>query len=334
MGEIDRTIMVTGAAGFIGRHCVKYARERGHAVIAVVRSKTSIGADWQNDPMIEIIVTDLAKVTNPKLAQGMRKAGAIIHAAASLTGKKARHADDTVLATQNLCHEMQTLPRSQRKLILVSSITVYNAAALQEGCTLDENTPLENYPDQRDIYCQSKLSQEMIALAAAKANILDLFIMRPGAVYGPGRLWNSHLGHALGPALLRFGSTGQVPISFVFHCAKALVLAAETPVSGVEIINVLDDDLPDRQTYIRALRKTGWPRAVIPMSWRFLVGLGWFCSRIPNLPGLLRPATIKSRMMPLRYSNAKLKQRLGWQANLSFNTAIEQSIMSKKDDVA
>jgi len=80
------------------------------------------------------------------------------------------------------------------------------------------------------------------------------------------------------------------------------------------------------------MRHTGWPRIIIPAPWRFLAGLGVLCARIPNLPGLLRPAILKSRIMPLRYSNAKLKQRLDWQADMSFDEAIQQSIAAKKGD--
>lgn len=323
MGKI---IMITGAAGFIGRHCVKCARERGHTVIAVVRSHAGVLANWQSDPMIEVIVSDLAKDTNVQLTDAVKKAEAIIHAAASLAGDDAQQARDTVLATKTLLHAMEAMPRQKRKLILVSSITVYDAASLQENAVLDESSPIETNPDKRDTYCRNKLLQETATLQAARSNKLDLFVMRPGAVFGPSRLWNAHLGHALGPILLRMGSKGQIPVSHVTHCAKALVLAAETSVSGVEIINVVDDDLPNRKAYIQMLKQTGWPRIVIPVSWQLLAGIGRLCAAIPNLPGLLRPAILKSRMMPLRYSNAKLKQRLGWQPDLSFDQAMQQSI--------
>lgn len=326
MGKI---IMITGAAGFIGRHCVKCARERGHTVIAVVRSEVGVLANWQSDPMIEVIVSDLAKDANPQLADAAKRAETIIHVAASLAGDDAQQARDTVLATKTLLRTMEAMPRQNRKLILVSSIAVYDTAGLQENAVLDESTPIETNLDKRDTYCRNKILQETAALQAAGSNKLDLFIMRPGAVFGPGRLWNAHLGHALGPILLRMGSKGQVPVSHVTHCAKALVLAAETPLSGVEIINVLDDDLPDRKTYIQVLRTTGWPRIVIPMSWRLLVGLGNICVRIPNMPGLLRPAIIKSRMMPLRYSNTKLKKQLGWQADIPFEKAMKRAILAE-----
>ncbi|MEH6360982.1 MAG: NAD(P)-dependent oxidoreductase [Amylibacter sp.] len=323
---MSATVMITGAGGFIGRHCVHVARMRKHRVIAVVRSQASICTDWVDDPLIDVVVADLASDDHSHLKKAVMRADAVIHAAASLKGGDTRQACDTVIATRKLISTMNNMPREQRKLILVSSIAVYDVAAMQEGSVLDESTPIENNPDQRDAYCRNKLLQEAFAIEAAKTDKLDLFVMRPGAVFGQTRLWNSHLGHPLGPILLSFGKAGQVPVSYVEHCAKALVLAAEMPLSGIDVINITDDDLPDRATYIRALRRSGWPKIVVPVSWRIVAGLAAMCNHIPNMPGLLRSAVLKSRMMPLRYDNTKLKKKLGWQGDLSFDAAMQHAI--------
>jgi len=44
---------------------------------------------------------------------------------------------------------------------------------------------------------------------------------------------------------------------------------------------------------------------------------------------LLRPAIIKSRMMPLRFSNTKLKKQLGWQADMPFEKAMKRAISAE-----
>jgi len=321
--------MITGAGGFIGHHCVYVARMRKHRVIAVVRSQASVCTDWVDDPLIDVVVADLASDDHSPLKTAVMRADAVIHTAASLKGDDTQQAYDTVLATRKLIRTMNSMPREQRKMVLASSITVYDVAAMQEGSVLDEDAPIEKYPDQRDAYCRSKLIQEAVAMEAAKTDKLDLFVMRLGVVFGQTRLWNGHLGHPLGPVLLRFGSVGRVPVSYVEHCAKALVLAAEMPLSGIDVINVTDDDLPDRATYIGALRKSGWPKVVVPVSWRIVAGLAAMCNHIPNMPGLLRSAVLKSRMMPLRYDNTKLKKRLGWQGDLSFDAAMQHAMNFK-----
>jgi hypothetical protein len=88
-----------------------------------------------------------------------------------------------------------------------------------------------------------------------------------------------------------------------------------------------------------ALRRSGWPRYVLPGSWRPLAAVASAVSSLgPNLsermPGLLRPAIIRSRMKPVTYSNARLHQRLGWQSSLTFEEAMAQSVAGSSGEDA
>jgi nucleoside-diphosphate-sugar epimerase len=345
------TLAVTGAGGFIGRHVVAAARERGHRVCALVRSGRSALPAWGEDPMITVCPVDLAADgAADRVAAALKDADAVIHAAAAMTGDDQHHARDTLGAFKTLLAGLKARQPKPPRLVLVSSIAVYDVAALAEGATLDETTPLERDPGERNAYTRSKLAQEALALEAAEAEGLEVRIMRPGAVFGPNRLWNGHIGQPLGPVLLRLGTGGQVPVSFVEHCAEALVLAAERPMarddrtgapSGgrVEIINVLDDDLPDRSRYIAALKASGWPRIVVPGSWRPLAAMGALLSSLgravpvlgARIPGLLRPSIIHARLKPVRYSNARLHERLGWQSSLPFEGAMRLAYAEQRE---
>lgn len=334
MGKIKTCVLITGAGGFIGRHCVKLARKRGHKVIALVRTKRSVCNDWSDDPLIKVVVADLgSQADQGEVLNAASQADAVIHAAASLAGSGAQQARDTVAATQNLIDAIMKAPRSQRKLVLVSSIAVYDVSS---GWVMDEQTPLISPADSGGGYCANKQAQETIAMQAVSKGELDVWVMRPGAVFGPDRLWNGHLGRMFGRVLLRFGMQGQVPVSYVGNCALALVLAAETPMSGAEIINVYDDDLPDRTRYIHALREAGMLQFVLPISWRILLCLGALLGHIPyinqRLPSLLHPIRLRARMMPLEYSNKKLKERLGWREEISFDDAIQITIAVQNKD--
>ena len=139
MGEI--TILVTGAAGFLGRHAVAAARARGHRVRALVRGE-SVPEGWRKDTMISVVLTDLA-VASPALDAALDGVDAVIHAAASLGGDKAVQNRDTLLATETLLAAM-VRTRPAPRLVLVSSISVYSAMFIAEGSRVDENTPLEH----------------------------------------------------------------------------------------------------------------------------------------------------------------------------------------------
>jgi len=311
-------IMITGASGFIGRHTVDAARKRGHAVIAVVRRTKNIPQSWREDAGITPVICDLAKdKSGCKLA--LKDVGTVIHTAASLTGNEADHQRDTLAATQTVLSGIKenTTPIH---LVLASSISVYDTMSVNEGGTVDEMTKIETNPAKRDDYCRAKLAQE----ALCKEAVLDkLSILRIGAVFGRGRVWNDHIGVGVGPVLLRIGSKGEIPLCYVKHCAMALVMAAEKPVS---VLNIVDDDLPDRKEFIAVLRQTGWPKFTLPISWKIFDTVALLLSPISvRMPGLLRRAVLHARMKPLKYSNEKLHKELDWRAQYTFVQAMKEA---------
>jgi len=315
------TLLITGAAGHVGRATVAMARARGHQVRALVRRTASAPQDWQRDPGITVLALDLAQ-PDKALVAGLEGVDVVIHAAAGMRGADAVHDRDTVLATRRLIMAMpQGLP-----LVLVSSLAVY-AGDLPADSLIDETTPLEPTPGLRDAYCRAKLAQEEVARMVRG----PLRIMRPGAVWGPGHLWNAHLGVPLGPVLIRLGGKGPIPLCHVDHCALALILGAERQ-DGPDVVNVIDDDLPERARYVAALRRGGWPRLVLPVSWR-LPDLIAARSTDPHtssrLPGLLRRPALRARMMPLRYDNAAL-HRLGWAPLQGFDAGMQAALEARR----
>ena len=240
MGDVNR-ILITGAAGFIGRAAVADARGRGIDVVAVVRGRAP--KVWAKDAGITVCTCDLSDPDTSALADAMQGVDAVIHAAAHMGGDADQHDGDTVKATQTVLNAMAVA--QVKRLVLVSSISVYDTMALPIGATLTEDCPLENPAQARDAYVRAKLLQEDLCLRAARDQRLTLWRLRPGAVFGPRRLWNAHLGVRIGPVLAargRLWAGAAVPRR---RAARwALVQAALTDGGGV--LNILDEDLPDR----------------------------------------------------------------------------------------
>ncbi len=322
MGPV-KSVLITGAAGYVGRYTVRAARARGHKVRALVRRQQAILPTWQDDPEIEVVVADLSH-RDAQLEELLQGVDAVIHAAASLSGDARQQETDTIDATARLCNALAK-QRQRPRLVLVSSIAVYAGCATPEGGGVSETTPLETALGQRDAYCAAKLAQE----TAARELGTDVWIMRVGAIFGPGRVWNAHIGLRLGPLLLRLGKGGEIPLCHVRNCARALVLAAETPVpsGGVEAVNLVDDNLPDRVGFVHT-HAASLPPLVVPFSWHLLKLPATLCGKIPALrnalPGLLRPATLRARMQPVTYANTEAKTLLNW--------APEPMIAAEADD--
>lgn len=290
------TIAVTGAGGLLGRHVVHTAMARGHDLRGLVRrGEAPEGAETHRGDLAE---------GGDWLNAALDGADVVIHAAASMSGDAEAHARDTLDATETLLEAM--LRAGVSRLVHISSIAVYSVDPALEGMVIDEATPLETRPETRDAYAAAKLRQEAMVHAAA---IPETWILRPGAIFGPGRTWNANLGPTLGPVLLRVGAGGEVPLISVESCASAVVLAAEqAPEGAAEALTLVDDDLPSRAECAAICRGAGAPSLVVPMPWPLWHAL----ARTVNARGWLGAATARARLMPVRYANDRARARLGW----------------------
>jgi nucleoside-diphosphate-sugar epimerase len=290
-------LLVTGAGGFLGRAVVAEARAQGHAVRGMTRAD------------VDLVTGDLSG-----LLDGIE---CVIHLAGALSGDCAVQARDTLTATRRLIAAMQAQPLPPR-LVLASSIAVYSADA---SGVVTEATPIEDRPERRDAYARAKLAQEgMLRVSGLRHTIL-----RPGAILGPGRMMTAHLGPGMGGTLILMERGGELPIVSLNDCARAFALAAETSGEG-RALNILGADRPTRARYVAALRRTGWPRHVLPLNWRMVAPLAWLLSPFgARVPGLLRPAVLRARMRPVRYDIAAAQLALGWVPQDDFDTAFARA---------
>ncbi|MDA7423504.1 NAD-dependent epimerase/dehydratase family protein [Thalassococcus lentus] len=329
----EPVIAITGANGFVGRACVAEARRQNLPVIAVYRSAPL--PEWASDANITELQLDLCDET---AAQALKNAlpdhSAMIHAAAHLGDDIDRLVQDTMQSTRSV---MNALRGRDIRMVLISSLAVYDTEAVQPGDTITEASPLIEMPDQalesprefvasaRDPYAGAKRLQE--AMLTHDDDAEDDWVLRPGAIWGPGRSWHALQGFWASKLHITIGSTGQLPLAHVEHVARAAVEAARTPTEGVPILNVFDDDLPTRAQFL-AMHKAsyGWPRAnlTVPYGlWLTLIRL--MRPLADKLPGLFREPILRARMMPLRYPNTRLRQALQGNDKGTFSEMMKQT---------
>jgi nucleoside-diphosphate-sugar epimerase len=290
------TILITGAAGHVGRACVARALTGGHRVRALIRG----GREPSGHIRLTVMRADLA---SDDLTAAVQGADAIIHCAAAMTGDDAAMARDTVTATERLVAAAGKA--SVAHLVLAGSVAVYGLKHQPAGTIISEDTALENDLKNRDAYTRAKLAQEHVVIGGP----CPATLLRIGAVWGPGMLWNAHIGVAKGPVLLRLGREGQIPLAHIDRVAVALLSAAEKGPSGANPLNILDTDLPDRLRYLNALQAGGWPKLVLPVNWRLF---DMIAARLPDTrrPGLLRQATLHARMAPMGWTGSAAEAAL------------------------
>ncbi|WP_439519121.1 NAD-dependent epimerase/dehydratase family protein [Hydrogenophaga sp.] len=318
MGALN--LAITGATGYLGRAVVSEARARGHRVRALLRDARQAPHEWASDAGIVAQPGGLERLTATDLAG----VDAVLHLAAAMSGDDAAQEHDTLapmralLAAMAGCHPV---PR----LVLASSMAVHGG--MRQGDTVTETTPLEDQPQHRDAYARAKLAQESLARGHGAATCAAVAILRIGAIWGPGRLWNGHLGVGVGPVLIRMGSDGQIPLAHRDRAAGMVVRAAEVPLQGVQIAQVLDTDLPGRARYVAALRRGGWPRVVLPVGWPVMRALS-LLGPLPGMPGLLRAPVQRARIMPLTYVS-----QADWLGDLptqTFETAMSAALAAER----
>jgi nucleoside-diphosphate-sugar epimerase len=321
-------LLITGATGFLGRYVVAEALARGHTVRAVVRPA---GHANNIDGDVECVRVDLR--SSRGLAEACRGVDAVIHLAAAKTGDFYAQFAGTVLATENLLKAMKEA--GVKHIVAISSLSVYDYKRLWSFQRLDESSPLESRPRDRDEYAQTKLLQETPVRETAQQNGWRWTILRPGVIFGKDNLWTARLGIQGKRWWLRTGAWAKLPLVYVENCAEAIVMALESSAANGAIVNVIDDELPTQRQYAAELRRR-WPMRVkivsIPwMAMRAIAGLADLTNKLlfkgrAKLPGLLIPVRLHARCKPLRFTNERLKQATGWKPKYSWRQGLDRSM--------
>jgi nucleoside-diphosphate-sugar epimerase len=170
--------VVTGAAGFIGRHLVRELTDRGHAVRAIVRAGN---APLPAHGVLEIRqIRDILGAPWTELLSGADSVvhlAAVAHRGAPDSAKQRRVSAVNVDAVEELTRAAANL--GLRRLIFLSSIGVLGATSGAGAFGADTE------PAPHDFYSDTKLRAERIAAASVHSS-LQLCIVRAPMVFGPG----------------------------------------------------------------------------------------------------------------------------------------------------
>lgn len=339
--EPRERILITGANGFIGTQVVRLLAEYGFTnLICLIRPAGQSAALEEvirksGAPGIQVHRGNL--LSREDCRASTEGVSIVYHLAAGRGVKSYPDAFlNSVVSTRNLveaCAEKKTI----RRLVNVSSFTVYCTLELKRGAILDETCPVDEQSELRgEAYCYAKVKQDEQVMKLCGGLGIPYVIVRPGTVFGPGsRGLTQRVGIGTFGVFLHLGGGNPIPFTYVDNCAEAIVLAGLRRGVDGEIFNVVDDDLPTSSEFlgmykrhVRNFRSIPVPR---PLSY-FLCFLwekysDWSGGQLPPVFNRRRWA---SDWKGNQYSNAKLKKLLGWEPRVLFPEASRRYFESER----
>jgi nucleoside-diphosphate-sugar epimerase len=317
------SVLVTGAAGFVGRHLIKELVARGEAVRALVRDPGKPGGLTQDG--CEVVCGDILDAA--AMARAVRDVDVVFHCAA-VVGAGFRSADFQEVNVEGT-RSVLSAARAEgcRRVVLLSSLHVLGIGNL--------NGVTEHLPCRRtnDDAANAKIDMEQMALAEACRSGPEVVILRPGVIYGAGDPHNlpKLVGALMSGGFFYLGSRRHiVPIVHVDDVARAMILAAHAPDVAGRIYHITDGSRTTIRAFVEHLAELAGcrtPRWVIPgvLLWPVL-GLLSLARRIhPRVPQL-KPGTLRflatSRFVDIR----RARDELGYAPLVGFRAGLAATL--------
>jgi len=169
-----KTVLVTGATGFIGGRLVeRLVSLEGARVRALVH--TMGNAVRIARLPVELIRGDLLDLDS--LRSAAQGCDVIFHCAYGSSGNDEERRQVNVDGTRNVLQA--ALEAGVRRVVHFSTVAVHD---VDHSGVVDETAP---YATQGDVYTLSKIEAEKVVFAYQRDNGLEVVVLRPPVVYGP-----------------------------------------------------------------------------------------------------------------------------------------------------
>lgn len=316
----NKTVLVTGATGFIGSALCQRLLAEGAHVLALARNPDK--GRKLAETGVEVVAGDITD--HNRMSELVADADVVMHLAAQLgAGSEDEYIAANVTATRHLAQA--SAQAGVGRFIYTSSIAALGPIGDE---IVDETRVLTAYGDR---YGDSKIAAEQAVVQVAEETGLEYAILRPGMVYGPhSQGWTLRMYRLVksGNAPLINGGQGSSYPIYIDNLLDGYILAATQSAAANQAFNFVDDGpvtwaeyfghfaamLTDAQGEAPHMRRiAGW---VVKFAVRWIDPF--------------------SRRRSLRYatnmligrgsiSNQKARDLLGWQQRVSLREGMRRS---------
>ena len=322
------TLLVTGAAGFLGPKVVETLLSYGFQnVRCLVRGSSNLShlrcvcGNGMGERMNVVRGNLLSRSDCQRVCEGV---SVIYHVAAASEKSFAGTFLSTAVSTRNLLEAVARQPTFKR-FVNVGSLAVYSNQDLRRGEILDETCPVESDPVRRhDPYCYGKLRQDEIVCRYGNEQGIPYVIVRPGPIYGPRSRAALHarIGLDTFGIYMHLGGGNQIAFTYIDNCAEAIVLAGMVKGIDGEILNIVDDDLPTSRQFLRAFKRQVSHFRSVRVPYAAFYACSWIWEKYSAWSKGQLPPAFNRRLCSVyyrgnRYSNEKAKRLLGWQPKIA-----------------
>jgi nucleoside-diphosphate-sugar epimerase len=310
--------LITGANGFIGAPLRnKLHTEAGHQVVSVVR-QAGDGAVPSGD---SVHVVDLCTESLPK--GSMVNVDAVVHAAARVHVMNDRAADPLAESRRVNCDATLRLARQAategvKRFVFISTAKVH-------GETSEAGRPFSELdaPAPQDPYAISKYEAEEGLRELGLRYGMDIVIVRPPLVYGPGVKANFK-------AMMEWVRRGvPLPLGAVNNrrslvglenLVDLIALCLRHPAAANQVFLAADGEDVSTTELLRLLAECmDRPTRLIPMPGALLLGAGKLAGKAPVVGRLCGNFQV---------SPNKARRLLGWQAPVSLKEGLAATVHS------
>ena len=286
-----KTLLFTGAFGFLGLNILPLLKENYEV--------DTLSMDENATYNVNLVKDEIALV---------RKYDVVLHAAGKAhviprtPEEEKLFYDINLEGTKKICAALETvgIPKS---FVFISTVAVY-------GCDIGEMITEEHHLYGDSPYAKSKrLAEEFLQDWCTKNNVV-LTILRPSLIAGknpPGNLGAMIKGISTGKYLSIAGGVSRKSVLMACDIAKVIPLCEEK--GGV--FNICDDSYPSFHELELLISKQLGKKSPLNIPY----WLANCLAHVGNLMGNKAPinsARLEKIVKPLTFSNAKIKQELGF----------------------
>ncbi len=319
------TVLVTGAAGFLGSHVTDLLLARGERPRALVRPGEDVA--WLAAAGVDIHWADVGD--RAALGAALRGVDRVLHCAARTGpwGPAAEYKRTNVRGLQTLVRT--ALDAGVARLVHVSSITVHGNDVRGEA---DESAPLREEPNP---YSRSKVEGERLLEHMIQDEGAPVTIVRPGWIYGPGDTASfARIARMIETGRMIMVGSGEnhLPLIYARDAAQGVLLAGEAgQAEGRCYLLVNDEPVTQREFITAVATELGVPAPRWRIPYRLAVGLGAIAESLGRMSRRREPPPVMRYGLQLlggenRFSISRARRELGFSPQVDLAEGVRRSV--------